>query len=323
LTEKNTTNQNDAVGLTKNTTSSIDSIKIQNIDIQIIEQKNIALSHKPDIRFLQVNPTVKPVKPANDWYVGMALGPQFALKEKVQTAQQKNGRYRFSNQAERTTVTRQAGVQIGRTLGPHFALESGLNYQYTERYAVHRPQIEYRESRLIPGGSTESRSFDYDLNTYGGSAAVSLNMEVRGTQIPAANERVRMSIQTREQIKMLQMPLLAVFRTGKGRLQATLKAGFSASYLLDNQLNIESFGLENPRLRPRTTGRAFTVSYDRPSDFVLGYMAAAGVEYCLNDHLRLQFLPTFQGDFARKDANGGKLPTQNSLGLTAGVSWWF
>jgi len=238
--------------------------------------------------------------------------------------QQKNGRYRFSNQTERTTVTHQAGLQIGRKLGRHFALESGLNYQYTNRYAVHRPQIEYRESRLIPGsGGTESRSFDYDLNTYGGSAVVSLNMEVRGTQIPAATERVRMSIQTREQTQVLHIPLMGVFRSGKGRLQATLKAGLSASYLIDNQLNIESFGLENPRLRPRTMGRAFTATYDRPSDFVFGYMAAAGVEYCLNDHLRLQFLPMFQGEFARQDANGGKLPTQNSLGLTAGINWWF
>ncbi len=316
--------QNNATDIAQHTSSNNNIEKLQIIDIQKIEQRKINISHQSKHQFLHADPTFQSVKSGPDWYMGLAIGPQFSLGERVQTVQQKNGRYRFSNQAERTTVTHQAGVQIGHSFGRHFALESGLNYQNTKRYAIHRPQIEYRESRLVPGsGGTESRSFDYDLNTYGGSAAVSLNMEVRGNQIPAATERVKMSIQTREQLKLLQMPLLAVFRAGQARLQVTLKAGLCASYLLDNQLDIESFGLENPRLRPRTNGRAFTVTYDRPSDFVFGYIAAAGIEYSLNDRLRLQFLPMFQGEFARKDANGGTLPTQNSLGLTAGVNWWF
>lgn len=175
-----------------------------------------------------VDAPVKKFREPSGWYLGLAVTPHLVVEKTHRPGRPGLGmmRQRYANQQERPQASADVSIRIGKKINTRFALESGIGYQQMTRNATHHPRFEYREGNLIqPSGSAESRSFDYDLNTYGGSALVSLRTEVSGSDAPAETEGIRALIHTREQIQMVHVPLLCVVRMGHGRVQAVIKGG--------------------------------------------------------------------------------------------------
>ncbi len=266
-------------------------------------------------------PTIKH-KEATGWYMGVFVTPHYTVEKTTQTVRP-GPRRLFISQQERPQVSSDISLRFGKKINSRFAIESGLGYQHLNRTATHLARFEYREGQTIqnPSGA-ESRSFDYDLNTYGGSASVSLRMEVAGGNAPAALERVGALITSKESLQILQVPVLGVARLGQGRVKAVLKAGLLGSYLLKNSFEITAHRLENTKLRFRSQD-GYTVQFSRPQRFIWGYQLSAGAEFRLTKSLSLSAAPTLSGDFQRKDPQQGKLPEQTAVGMNLGLVWWF
>ncbi len=299
------------------------AIKIEeHPDFQILAQKSPMLSISNLTTPNSVAITTKKYKEDSGWYMGLFGTPHFTLEKTKQTVRP-GPRRRFTSQQERPQVSSDISLRVGKKINSRFAIESGLGYQHLNRTATHLARFEYREGQSIqnPGGM-ETRSFDYDLNTYSGSASVSLWMEVSGSDAPAAMERVGALITSKESLQILQVPVLGVARLGQGRVKAVLKAGVLGSYLMKNSFEITAYRLENHKLRIRNQD-GYSVQFNRPQHFIWGYQLSAGAEFRLTKNLSLSAAPTLSGDFQRKDPQQGRLPGQTAVGMNLGVIWWF
>ena len=269
-------------------------------------------------------PTKKHRQPSG-WYAGLSVTPHLTVEKSSQITRPGPviARRLFISQQQQPQVSSGISLRVGKKINARFALESGIGYQQLSRTASHLARFEYREGQILqnPTG-LESRSFDYDLNTYTGAASVSLRMEVSGSDAPAALERVGARITSKESLQILQIPVLGVARLGTGRLKTVVKAGILGNYLMKNNFEITAFRVENNKLRFRSQG-GYAVTINRPKHFIWGYQLAAGVEFRLTKNLSLAAMPTVSGDFKRKDNLQGKLPGQMAIGLNMGANWWF
>ncbi|MBL7827884.1 MAG: hypothetical protein JNJ57_14740 [Saprospiraceae bacterium] len=270
---------------------------------------------------LAVQASIKPFKTRTGWYLGLAFTPNLIV-EKQQTIRRPGLRPRFTNHQERPQPSVDLSLRIGKKLNRRFAIETGIGYQQLSKTATHNPKFEYREGHLMQGGNMGERSFEYDLNTYGGSAEVSLRTEVAGMSAPGENDRVGATIQSTESIQLIKVPLSVVGRFGQSRLQAVVRGGLVGNFITKNEFEITASQIDNPRLRFRV-GDAYKVQFNNPNRFVLGYQLAGGVEFHLNKKLSIAAMPALSGDFARTDAQGSKLPGHTTFGVNVGANWWF
>ncbi len=293
-------------------------------DLSLLDQRAVPLSFTQNNQPSLIAVPTKRHQEATGWYAGLSISPHLIVEKSHRPSRPgpMNPRQLYANKQNRSQVSADVCLRIGKKINGQFALESGLGFQQMTRTATHRPRFEYREGHLQNSGGAESRNFDYDLNTYGGSASVSLRTEVSGSDTPAESERIGALITSREQIQMLQIPLLGVARLGHGRTKMVVKAGILGSYLLKNELSISAFTLDNMKLRMRGSN-GYAVQYNRPQHIIFGYQVSAGVEYWMNKHLSIAAAPIVSGDFTRKDPQQGKLPGRTTVGLNVGANWWF
>ena len=300
-------------------------IQLQKLaDFQTLSLKEPLLSFDRTVHPNLVEAPIKKFRSASGWYAGLSITPHLIVEKTVSPSRPiPNPRRLFANKQEGLQVSANVSVRVGKKISSRFALESGLGFQSLTRKATHLARFEYRDGHTIqnPGGP-DSRSFDYDLNTYGGSASVSLRTEVSGSDVPSANEHVGALISSKESIQLLQVPLLGVARFGHGRTQAVIKAGLVGNYFVKNQIELNAFVFENHKLRLRSTD-GFSVELNRPQHFVFDYQLAAGLEFRATKNLSLAVVPAFTGDFKRNDPQLGKLPGHNTFGVNLGANWWF
>jgi len=295
------------------------------LDFQALAQKSPLLSFANLETPNTVAVPTKKFKESSGWYMGLFVTPHYTVEKTRQAVRPgpMNPRRLFTSQQERPQVSSDISLRVGKKINSRFAIETGLGYQHLNRTATHLARFEYREGQAIQNPSgVESRSFDYDLNTYSGSASVTLRMEVSGSDAPAALERVGALITSRESLQILQVPVLGVARLGQGRMKAVLKAGVLGSYLIKNSFEITANRLENNKLRFRGQD-GYAVQFNRPQHFIWGYQLSAGAEFRLTKNLSFSAAPTLSGDFQRNDPQQGRLPGQMAVGVNLGVGWWF
>ena len=285
---------------------------------------DVEYNHKPVINGVETQP-VK-VKTGLGWYASLDVMPQLIV-EKTITPKRPGGkdspRQLLASRQESPELSANLSLRIGKQISPRFALETGIGYQRFSRKARHAVGFEYRDGHVIqnPGGA-ESRNFEYDLNTYSGSATVSLRTEVSGSDVPNDHERLAIIINSEEVLKTLQFPLIGVARLGNGNTRGIIKAGVVGNYLYENTLALTAFALQNNKLRLRNSD-GHSVQLSRPKNFVLGYLVSAGVEFRIGRSLSLALSPTLAGDFKRTDPQTGTLPGHTTFGLDMGVNLWF
>lgn len=254
------------------------------------------------------------------WYVGAQVTLLSTLA-KSRAPITRPGRLVWVSQQEGAETSALWWLRVGKKLSARFALESGIGYQKTAQTATHSPRFRFGDGTA----AGTRRTFQYDLNTYGGTAAVSLRMEPTNPSLPAPadGEQVLLNITTTERAELLHVPLLAVYQLGMGRWRGQLKAGAVGHFFLKNELDIAARVSQNTRLRPLEGRGGYSVSLSQPEKFFLGYWLSTGTEFKLSRHLSLVAEPSLAGDFARKDASGQRLPERFSWGVTVGGEYGF
>ena len=285
----------------------------------------ISLNSQTTVMPLAATPWIKPYKAQSGWYAGFAVTP-FWTQDKQPEIQNYGPRPRVTNTQEDPQFVLNLSARVGHSFGRHFALESGMGYQHLTRDAVHHPKFEYRDGH--PGGGPGHhgmRSFEYNLDTYSGSASVSLRTEVAGSNTPGDDEPVGAMIESTENMDMLQIPLAAIGRFGNGKFRAMVRAGLVGNIVLNNTLEITAYKLDHPGLNFQNNN-GYTVQFDQSTRFIAGYQLAAGVEYFFSSNLSLSLAPTFAGNFPREEGAQGwghRLPGMTALGVQLGSNWWF
>lgn len=270
-------------------------------------------------------PTIKPVGGGRKWYVLAGIAPG-RIKERQRPSHPGGHGPVFASRSEMPETTTSFSLRLGRALNRKIAVESGISYQEMKRETTHKPRFEFREGQMIPTGGThhqQARSFQYDLNTYGGSASVTLRADVVGSNIPDENERIEAVIRSNENVQVLQVPLTVAGRIGEGRMLGVVRAGIVGNYMISNNFEVTAYQLDNPELQLQDNN-AYTVEFHSPRRFFPGYQIALGAEYRVSGKLSVSAFPVITGDFPRKDNfRGGNLPGQSTLAFTAAASYWF
>jgi hypothetical protein len=298
--------------------------------LQPIGQKEQSLRFTSHETLTGVPSVIKKFKEPSGWYAGVYANPHIVIENAEKRPMRPrpgnggpNPRHLFGNEQEKPKVATDYYIRVGKKLNQTWAIESGIGYLQLSRTATHRPWFQYRDGKFDSMQGYHNRNFEYDLNTYGGSASVTLRTEENGNTSPGETERVSAEITSKEEIQIIHVPLLAVARLGEGRLKAVLKAGVLGSYLAKSDFKIEATSLENNNLRFDVVNGPLQVNYDRPKRFILGYELSAGVEFMLNKKIGLAMSPTLAGDFPRNDSQRGRLPNHTTFGLNMGINYWF
>ena len=262
----------------------------------------------------------QPFREPSGWYVGLQTS-LLANRERKRTPNARPSRPAFASKQENASVTTIWWLKTGKKLSTKVSLETGIGYQKTVRSASHTPELRFGDG--IHLGMGTRRSFNYDLNTYEGTAEVNLRVELTnpGTQ-PPDNEPISLKINTEQRIEMLRIPLLAKYKFGTKRLHCNVKAGLMGNIALKNELDISTRVSQNPRFQPVAGSDGYTLQLNQKK-FFLGYWLSAGAEFKLSQHLSLLFEPTLMGDFTRKDQYSHRLPQQFLSGLNVGANYYF
>lgn len=272
---------------------------------------------QPVLRRLHIEPLKKP----SGWYVGLQSTPHFILDKAPNPVRRPGGRRVFVSRQEKPEISADWWLKVGKKLSPRLSLESGVGFRKISHTATHTPHFRFGEGMM--GGGPHRRDFTYDLNTYGGSAAVNLRMEqVDNTSVPDT-EPISLRIKTSERAQLLRIPLLMAYRLGNGRLHSTIKAGLTGNFFLKNELDISARVSQSSRFQPVQGSDSHTVQLENQGKFFMGYWLSAGAEFKLSRHVRLIAEPSFSGDFPRNGASGRRLPEHFSLGLNVGANYYF
>jgi len=264
---------------------------------------------------------IEPLKEPSGWYAGLQSTPHFIIDNTPTPGRRPGGRPVFISRQEKPEISADWWLKVGKKLSPRLSLESGVGFRKISRTATHTPHFRFGEGMM--GGGPHRRDFTYDLNTYGGSAAVNLRMEqVDGAPVQDT-EPISLRIKTSERTQLLRIPLLMAYRLGNGRLHSTIKAGLTGNFFLKNELDISARVSQSSRFQPVQGSGGHTVQLENQGKFFMGYWLSAGAEFKLSRHVSFVAEPSFSGDFPRNDASGRRLPEHFSLGLNVGVNYYF
>ena len=297
--------------------------------MKIKELPPINIINTPSLPYLHffTTPTIRPVpspgKHAVHWYVGIQSTPVL-LVEKTGPERPAGLRPRLVSTQVSTSFSADYWLKFGRKGSGIWGFESGIGYRTVERNTTHTARFRVMNGRLYSGAQERGYDFDYDLDTYSGSMEVTLRME----QVdPAAtlpeSEPVRIQVTAREQTSMLRIPLLATATLGKNRLQTVFKAGLLGNVILNRQLDIVARSSENTLLRPGQGANAYSLRLASSGKIFLGYQLSAGLEYRSAKHFSWVLEPSLAGEFPRKNNAGKQLPSITTIGVNAGVNYWF
>ncbi|MBK9336795.1 MAG: hypothetical protein IPM98_09480 [Lewinellaceae bacterium] len=294
--------------------------------VALLESPLRALPHREAARPAMgviARPPAAPTHRTPGWYIGLHATPQRTFEQASAPAHRPGLRPVFVGEPERPGVSADWWFRAGKSLTRRIGLESGIGYGEATRKAVHTARFRFADGITNPGGPLTRRNYTYDLSTYGGSAAVSLRMEpVDGSAPVPDDEPVVARISTTERVQVLRIPLLLTCRLGNGRVQAVAKTGLTGNFFLKNDIEVTARASQNNRLR-FVQNAANSVALERTDNLFLGYWASAGVAYHWGRHLRFVAEPAVAGNFARRDAQGRRLPDHVSAGLNVGLNWVF
>jgi hypothetical protein len=282
-----------------------------------------------------VSPLIKVHRPSPKWYAGVRIAPVVTRETAVEAPQRPVERPRpgrptrtvpvFINEERSIARSMEWGMAAGRKIHRQWGLETGLYYTLVEQKAEHTPRFEFKHGNPLGGGphGRPAFNFDYNLNTYSGTAEVSVRMEQSNPNNPVGlTELVHLTITTEERTKLLKVPLLVTYTFGKGRLKATLKAGTEAQYLLSNRIDIASLQSDNTKLEIEKGNRP-QPSFETQERLRWGYRAAAGLSYRMTRNWSFTAEPVLSGSFSTNTTEQQKLPGMFFAGINTGINYHF
>ncbi|HLP94416.1 MAG TPA: hypothetical protein VK168_10300 [Saprospiraceae bacterium] len=264
-------------------------------------------------------PAIRPAKTSTGWYAGVETSMFYRLEKEHQVSP-RSGRPVFTSEATGTPITSIYWLKFGKQWENRWSLESGLGYQQTTRFAVHRPVFRFGDG--THSGMGPRRNFNYDLNTSSGTAEVSLRMEQTQPGNPSDDEPVSLRIETTESTQWIRIPVLLGYQWGERRWKGFVQTGLLANMVVRNQLNIAARVSENARFKPVDGQDGYTINLSQKR-FIPGYWLGAGIGYQLGQHLQIQAEVCLSGDFPRNDVYRRRLPERYLTGVNLGLRYYF
>lgn len=298
--------------------------------------KNPTFATTPKIYFSQL-PMIRPAR-QNEWKIGV----QSAVLATRATAEFERSKFpdpkdKGKNVAEDGSVsgkTWMSGIALEKELTRNLSIVSGANFKQTELTSSHVAEFKFKERRGGPGGGGHHNSdpkgdhehdFNFNLNTGGGSVAVELRVaEVDSNSMQKIDddEKLKFETTTRQKTQWISVPLALKYSVGRGRLQAHLKAGLAANFLIFNDFNLTDYRVDNKKFEiepfkpaQKETSPLRAVTFD--------WLASAGLEYRLTHRLSIAAEPMLVGNL-HDYQNLEFAKTDNlSAGLNLGLNYRF
>lgn len=267
------------------------------------------------------NPIQLPDKKISRFYLGLSFTPLRFTDKTHFTPPSAAGRIRVASFTQKAQPSADWWLKAGGYVTRRWGWESGIGYRSVSRRAIHFPRFRFQQGVLATTAPPRNYDFTYNLDTYGGSAEVTVRMEQQDNNPQVSpNEAVSLKVLTQENVEILRVPFLFTAQMGKGRLKAVIKGGLTGSYILSNKIDFRSRISTSTRFR---VGNAHTVYPELNNRFFLGYQVSAGLSYRVLPQWSLVMEPVFAGDFSRKTRASTKLPELRSYGLNMGINHHF
>jgi len=267
------------------------------------------------------NPIHSPHKKISRFYLGVSFTPLRFTDKTHFTPPSAAGRIRVASFTQKAQPSADWWLKAGGSVTRRWGWESGIGYRSVSRRAIHFPRFRFQQGVLATTAPPRNYDFTYNLDTYGGSAEVTVRMEQQDNNPQVSpNEAVSLKVLTQENVEILRVPLLLTAQFGKGKLQAVIKGGLTGSYILSSKIDFRSRISTSTRFR---VGNAYTVYPELNNRFFLGYQVSAGLSYRVLPQWSLVMEPVFAGDFSRKTRASTKLPELRSYGLNLGINHHF
>ncbi len=269
--------------------------------------------------------SVRPARPFGGWSIGVCLF--YRYEPLVQPQAPITGtllRPVFVSRPQEVRPVPALGVRISKQMSGRWSVALGALYSQTARTTQHIGRFRFGHGHPLPGGGpghSWRREFSYQLNTYGGSAAVDFRVEPTGSLDPLLQtEPVVVRALATEYAQELKVPLVVSYAVGSGRLKSILRAGVAADLLLKSDFRLTSLSSENARLRLMASSNP-TIRWVSARPLSMGYWVSAAATYRCYRHLELSVEPVLTGLFSRRDNQGNALPTPAAVGVQGTLSY--
>lgn len=261
-----------------------------------------------------------PHKKVSRFYAGVSFTP-LRFTDKTHFTPPVPGRTRVASFTQKAQPSADWWLKAGGSVTRRWGWESGIGYRSVSRRAMHFPRFRFQQGVLTSAAPSRNYDFTYNLDTYGGSAEVTVRMEQQdnNTQV-SPNEAISLRVMTQENVELIRVPLLLTAQFGKGKLKTVLKGGVTGSYILSSQIDFRSRISTSTRFR---AGNVYTVYPELNNRFFLGYQVSAGLSYRVFPQWSIVMDPEFSGDFSRKTNASTKLPALRAYGINVGVNHHF
>ncbi len=302
-----------------------DTKNVQISDFELLDHKTNLIAYPSPALFQPLIFPVNPARTPSRWYAGFHITPVLLVDKAEKRPHTMPGHRLVSNQ-EKASFSADYWLKAGKSIQGRWGFETGIGYRKIERNTVHSARFRLLNGRPNQGNGNQSRNydFDYNLDSYGGSAEITLRMEqVDPSIIIPESEPVRIQVRTFEHLELLRIPALLTARFGQGRLTGLMKAGLVANMQVRNELDIIARMSESANFRPGQGANPYALNLNSSGKTFLGYQISAGWEYRPQQHLALVLEPSVAGDFARKNNAGARLPSILTVGLNAGLNYYF
>lgn len=289
----------------------------------LLQQTQPALQHVENQYFTANKIALSPHSSSagtNRFYLGVSFAP-LRFTDKTHFTPPLPGRTRVASFTQKAQPTADWSLKAGGSITRRWGWETGISYRSISRRAMHFPRFRFQQGVWVSTTQQRNYDFTYNLDTYGGSAEVTVRMEQQDNNPQVSpNESVSLKVLTQENVQLLRVPLLLTAQFGKGKLKTVIKGGLTGSYILSSKIDFRSRISTSTRFR---VGPAYTVYPELNNRFFLGYQVSAGLNYRIFPQWSLVAEPVFASDFSRKTKASTKLPELRSFGLNMGINHYF
>lgn len=267
---------------------------------------------------------IKPASAKSGFYVGAGVLPM-RYWSRVSPAKSysmpSHERKEFNQMDEHNGNAMAMGLSIGKTLGKHWSIESGVLYRNSSITATHEPKFKFKDRRFPPSNDPHHAHFEYNLNTPTGTVALAINVESNSIAIPD-EEEIDLKITSEQSLAHLSVPLLLNYQIGNSRLHLNAKGGVLTSFLLDSDFTVTKVHSTNINFQPEPN-RPYESKSLYFNNLSLDYLLQFGVAYDLTRNWSVHISPTFIGSLSNPSSNRFIQSSNASAGVSAGVTWGF
>jgi hypothetical protein len=250
------------------------------------------------------------LKRSASWQIGLETGWMFT--DRVI----KNARSGIvPNGTEKGAFSLQWGVLVNKKIGPHWAIESGVQLAGIHIQADREGTFRYRAADELfdPARQVYTSAVDRTLETAYGAVDLRFNVNRNAGQPIPEQTRIRLRFRTDEKIQYLRIPLGLQIRTQGKRWYADAGIGIGLNIRRGYQLIIND--LDSDQMAIRTIEVRASNRINGMSSFLTDGYFQTGINYQLNRSIHLQMKAAYRRGIQSMYRNGPFISYPSTLGL--------